>query len=151
MLPPNTKLSISLDCWTSPFRQAFMAIMGYSDWQCREVLLGFDPLSGKHSGVNLGAVVPEILQRYDVQDRILASTTDNASNNSTLVSDLDESIQSLSSDSDTTVIPVLCMSHVIQLSLKQQLCQMKANPANEAIEMIWSEERACNSSDSSIA
>lgn len=143
-LPPDTKLSISLDCWTSPFQQAFMAITGYfidSNWQYREVLLGFEPLSGKHSGINLSAVVLEILQRYNIQDRILAITTDNASNNSKLVSALDESIQSLSLDPETTVIRVPCMAHVIQLSLKQLLGQMKANPANEAIEMVWSEER----------
>lgn len=122
-----------------------MAITGYfidTDWQYREVLLGFEPLSGKHSGgVNLSAVVLEILQRYDIQDRILAITTDNASKNSTLVTTLDESIQSLNLDPDTTVIRVPCMAHVIQLSLKQLLGQMKANPANEAIEMVWSEER----------
>jgi len=27
-LPPNAKLSIALDCWTSPFRQAFMQLLG---------------------------------------------------------------------------------------------------------------------------
>jgi hypothetical protein len=29
MLPQNAKISIALDCWTSPFSQAFMAITGY--------------------------------------------------------------------------------------------------------------------------
>jgi hypothetical protein len=28
-LPSGAKLSLALDCWTSPFRQAFMAITGY--------------------------------------------------------------------------------------------------------------------------
>jgi hypothetical protein len=28
-LPPRAKLSIALDCWTSPFQQAFMAVTGY--------------------------------------------------------------------------------------------------------------------------
>jgi hypothetical protein len=28
-LPSSTKLLIALDCWTSPFQQAFMAITGY--------------------------------------------------------------------------------------------------------------------------
>ena len=35
MLPADSKLSIALDCWTSPFSQAFMAITGYfidADW-----------------------------------------------------------------------------------------------------------------------
>lgn len=29
-LTPNTKLSVALDCWTSPFRQSFMAITATS-------------------------------------------------------------------------------------------------------------------------
>ena len=94
-LPLNTKLSISLFCWTSPFQQAFMAITGHFidyDWQYCEVLLGFEPLSGKHSDVILSAVVLEILQRYNIQDQIPAITTDNASNNSTLLTALNESI-----------------------------------------------------------
>lgn len=35
-LPKHAKLSISLDCWTSPFQQAFMAVSGYfidSEWE----------------------------------------------------------------------------------------------------------------------
>lgn len=90
-LPPQAKLSISLDCWTSPFRQAFMAITGYfidSNWEYREVLLGFEPLSGQHTGLNLGGVLWDILQKYEIEDRVLAITTDNASNNSTLVESL---------------------------------------------------------------
>ncbi|KAJ5378259.1 uncharacterized protein N7496_005668 [Penicillium cataractarum] len=46
-LPNSAKLSIALDCWTSPFRQAFMAITGYfidQEWNYRELLLGFEPL-----------------------------------------------------------------------------------------------------------
>jgi hypothetical protein len=52
-LPKHAKLSISLDCWTSPFQQAFMAVSGYfidSEWEYREVLLDFKPLEGEHTG-----------------------------------------------------------------------------------------------------
>ena len=60
-LPNNTKLSSALDCWTSPFSQAFMAITGYfitEDWQYCE------PLYGKRSGANLSAALLGILQKY---------------------------------------------------------------------------------------
>lgn len=52
-LLPNAKLLIALDCWTSPFQQAFMAITGYfldREWNYREVLLGFEPIHGTHAG-----------------------------------------------------------------------------------------------------
>lgn len=44
-LPSNAKMSIALDCWTSPSKHAFMAITGYildQDWEYREVLLGLN-------------------------------------------------------------------------------------------------------------
>jgi hypothetical protein len=81
-LPSGAKMSIALDCWTSPFRQSFMAITGYFidvHWEYREILLGFQPLSGSHTGVNLGNVLFELLQKYKIEDRVLAVTTDNAS------------------------------------------------------------------------
>lgn len=52
-LPPNAKISLALDCWTSPFQQPFMAVTGYfidEGWNYREILLGFEPLHGAHSG-----------------------------------------------------------------------------------------------------
>ncbi|KAJ5267369.1 hypothetical protein N7478_010177 [Penicillium angulare] len=46
-LPEDAKESLALDCWTSPFQQAFMAITIYfidKNWNYREMLLGFEPL-----------------------------------------------------------------------------------------------------------
>lgn len=143
-LPLGAKLSIALDCWTSPFRQAFMAVTGYfidDDWNYREILIGFEPLHGTHSGVNLSAVLLDLLQQHQIVDRVLTITTDNASNNNTLMSSIQESVQSLDLDDDTAIIRVPCIAHVIQLSLKQLLGQMKANPKNETTE-IWSEARS---------
>lgn len=87
-LPMDAKLSIALDCWTSPFRQAFMAVTAYfldKDWNYREILLVFDPLHGAHIGSYLSTVLLELLQKDRIEDRVLTVTTDNASNNSTLI------------------------------------------------------------------
>lgn len=137
-LPPFAKLSIALDCWTSPFQQAFMAISGYfidKEWNYREVLLGFEPLEGPHTGRNLSSVLSEILQTNQISDRIVAITTDNASNNTTMIA----SIQDLYPGS--TIIRIPCIAHVIQLSLKQLLGYMKASPQNEVVETVWSDQR----------
>lgn len=68
-LPIGTKLSIALDCWTSPFHQAFMVVTGYfidKDWNYHEILLGFEPLHGTHTGVNLGSVLLDLLQKHGI-------------------------------------------------------------------------------------
>jgi hypothetical protein len=65
-----------------------MVVTGYfldEDWNYRELLLGFEPLYGTHLGINLSAVLFQLLQKYNLTDRVLVITTDNASNNNTLV------------------------------------------------------------------
>jgi hypothetical protein len=121
-----------------------MAVTGYfpdNDWEYREVLLGFEPLSGTHSGLNLSEVLIRLLQQHDIADRVLAITTDNASNNNTLVNFINEAIQSLELSDCSTIIRVPYIEHVIQLSLKDLLGRLKANPKNEMAETEWSESR----------
>lgn len=142
-LPTGAKISIALDCWTSPFQQAFMAVTGYfidADWNYREILLGFEPLHGTHTGVNLGSVLFDLLQKHGIENRILTITTDNASNNSKLAENIQNSLQLIGAPNQTPVIRVPCMAHVIQLSLKELLNKMEANPRNDREEMEWTEE-----------
>ena len=143
-LPQESRLSIALDCWTSPFSQAFMAITGYfldNDWEYREVLLGFEPLHGPHTGSNLSSVVINILEKHQITDRILSITTDNATNNNTMINSIQEEIK-VQGIGDTGVFRIPCLAHVIQLSLNQLLGKMKATPINDETEIEWSDERA---------
>jgi hypothetical protein len=142
-LPEGSRISIALDCWTSPFNQAFMAISGYfidQDWNYYEVLLGFEHLHGSHTGDNLSETVIQILQAHGIADRVLSITTDNASNNNTMMTGVQEKMQSLVL-SGTSIFRVPCIAHVIQLSLQQLLGKLKAVPVNKEAESEWSDER----------
>jgi hypothetical protein len=70
-----------------------MAVTGYfldQDWNYCEVLLGFEPLDGPHSGARLSETVIKILQQHNIMKRVLSVTTDNASNNNTMVAGIQE-------------------------------------------------------------
>ena len=72
-----------------------MAITGYFidvNWVYQEVLLGFKPLRGSHTGLNLSSVLLETLVEHGIQDRIFGLTTDNATNNKTLVDALQQAL-----------------------------------------------------------
>ena len=144
-LPLGAKLSIALDCWTSPFQQAFMAITGYfidKDWNYREILLGFEPIYGTHSGANLCTTLLGIFQRFEITDRVLSVTTDNTSNNQSLMTSVNNAVQNLELNSQFTIIRLPCIAYVIQLSLNKLLGQIKANPKNETVERMWSRNRS---------
>ncbi|KAG0156272.1 hypothetical protein PDIDSM_3449 [Penicillium digitatum] len=125
-LPEGCRLSIALDCWTSPFQQAFMAITGYfidHNWDYCEILLGFEPLHGSHTGENLSKTVTQILTEHGISDR-----------------SVQDHLQSQHS-SDLSIFRVPCIAHVIQLSLNELLGKLKAVPSNKEIELEWSEEK----------
>jgi len=81
------KISLAADTWTSPNKLPFLAIVAYwisESCQREEVLIGFEEIWGSHTGANTAGIINHVVARYGIQDRILAFTTDSASNNRTL-------------------------------------------------------------------
>lgn len=54
---------------------------------------------------------------------------------------IQESLQSLELPNQTPILRIPCMVHVIQLSLKELLGTMEANPKNDTEERDWSEDQ----------
>lgn len=137
----GSKLSVAYDCWTSPNNHAFLAVIGYfidKDWQMREVLLGFEHLEGPHAGRNLAEAVVNVLRKYGVLDRVVAITTDNASNNTSAMPFIRRYVSR--GTKETFHLP--CLAHVIQLALKALLKTLDAEPTIDAEVEVWNEEMA---------
>lgn len=81
----------------------------------------------------------DLLEKHRITKRVLTITTDNASNNGTLLGSLQEAVESLELPGSIPVIRIPCIAHVIQLSLKELLGQMDANPRNEREGIEWTE------------
>ena len=95
---------------------------------------------GQHTGAHLSTVLMEVLQHHGLINRVIAVTTDNASNNKTLVDSLHESMQSLCLPNTTQIVRIPCLAHVIQLSLKDLLGLLKVDPKNDLMTTIWSDD-----------
>ena len=97
-----TKVAIALDGWSAlPIKSAFLAIKGYwigKDWEWHEELLGFPVIHGGHAGINLARIVKEVLTTLGCHGKIAAVTTDNASNNTTLVREIARTVKELAQD-----------------------------------------------------
>jgi hypothetical protein len=88
-LPPSpAKVAIALDGWSAPQgRQSFLGVKAYwisLDWQLQEATLAFKPIHGRHTGKTLSSVMQTIIEQFDLYDRVISYTTDNASNNTTM-------------------------------------------------------------------
>src|SRR5699024_7272557 len=86
-----------------------------------------------HSGANLSVVLLELFEKT------LAVTADNAPNNNTLMENIQASIDELNLPNQTPVVRIPCLAHVIQLSLRELLGLVKADPQNDITEKQWSE------------
>jgi hypothetical protein len=65
-LPPDVKLSFTADCWSSTNKIGFLGILMYwldKDWNMQEALIGFDRLTGKHTGAYLATIFLKVLDR----------------------------------------------------------------------------------------
>jgi hypothetical protein len=129
-----------------------MAITVYfidKDWNYREMLLGFEPIHGPHTGNNLSDVLYQLLKERGLLHRIFSVTTDNATNNETLIRTLQEKLISTGSiSSRESIVRVPCMAHVIQLCLKQLLGHIRAAPKNKEVKTFWSDTQAIGLRDS---
>ncbi|CAB4495821.1 unnamed protein product [Rhizophagus irregularis] len=87
------RLSFTLDAWTSPSYIPFLRITVHwisHEWELKEILIDFCKLSGPHSGENLHESFVKSCDDMRILTKIIACTTDNASNNDTLMKALEK-------------------------------------------------------------
>jgi hypothetical protein len=135
-IPPEVKVSIAADAWTSPNKIAFLAIVGYwitDNWELKEVLLGFEQIHGAHTGENLAELVGGVLKRYGIESRLLGFTSDSASNNGTLAAALADALGQLSVDWSCHHNHIPCMAHVVQLILGAFMDHLKIKSKGENV------------------
>ena len=118
-----------------------MAITAYfidENWTYREALIGFEHLETVHTGVELAAVLKKVINSFSLGGRILNITTDNASNNNTMIQDMiaDESFTDRQF-AECGHLP--CMAHVVQLALSELLGKIRVKPSNEELQRNWTD------------
>jgi len=132
----NTKLSLALDAWSANNHLSFLAIKGYyinSKWQLQEPLLEFSPLRGRHTGYSMATEVLQLLSRTGQKNRLLAITSDNASNNNTLTQSLEQRLGTEGIKWDASENSVPCLAHIINLVVQEIIQHLKLAATTEAI------------------
>jgi hypothetical protein len=76
------KVSLTSDMWTASNNDAFLSLTIHfidNNWVLKNFLLDIIPFSIRHTGVNIATAIMDVLQEFDLAERTLALTTDNAS------------------------------------------------------------------------
>lgn len=110
------KFHVGLDGWTSPNVISFLGIVLYfvRDSQTTSMILDFVKLVKNHSGINLCDSLVTCLKEFGIEKKILGVVCDNASNNDTLVAQLE--LELCGQNGCRTRIR--CFAHVLNLAVK---------------------------------
>ena len=131
----RSKISLALDCWTTRTNFSFLAITGPwidDDWKLHEALLDFRHVEGHHYGEHLAEHVFEVLEEYEICEKLFGITTDGAGNNGTMCKALSKRLKD---DKNIKWDPkqhhIACMNHVINLAVQSFLKSIKGIQSNE--------------------
>jgi len=83
-------LALTADAWTGPSQKDFLGVTAHwidDKWVQQELVIGFEPLEGAHTGLNLAEAMVCVAERYQIGEKIQSITTDNASNMTTMVAE----------------------------------------------------------------
>ena len=124
----ESMFSLTTDIWTSPANVSFMAVTVHfinNEWQIVSFVLDFVAFPGNHGGKEISKACREILEEYNLKNRILALTTDNATNNDIFIQDLLDKQYLDSIESHQR-----CFAHVLNLSAQMALGEIKTSVDN---------------------
>jgi hypothetical protein len=131
----ESKYSFTIDAWTSRTNLAFMSVTIHwitDTWDLKEQTLDFSKLKGSHTGANLANVFNSVLEDFNISpQRFLSMTTDNASNNKTMMEELKLKFEmkGVSICPEQNWIP--CVAHTINLAVQEALSHLNILPTEE--------------------
>lgn len=109
--------------WTSSINQdSFLSLTIHyvnSDWKLCNFLLDIIPFNISHSGINIASEIMQVLQEFNISNKVIALTTDNAS----VMLVCGKEIASAIEDKFSSMIfsYYRCAAHVLNLGVKQGL------------------------------
>lgn len=116
----TTKFALTTDIWSSSYNNtAFLGItMHYinNDWKLKKCVLDFIPIEGSHSSRLILSKITNLLQEFNLSDRIISLTTDNGSNMLACGRELANELEACFSN--FTFSHKRCAAHIINLAVK---------------------------------
>lgn len=117
----TSKISITCDLWTSGNTLSFFGITGHwvdEDYEYQERLIAFKYVEGEHDGINLCNEIMLLLERFGIVEKLMGITADNASNNTTMIKEMEKVYKDKYPSSEFTLTwnKIECLAHIINLA-----------------------------------
>jgi hypothetical protein len=123
----DSKYSLTGYAWTSKSNLSFLGLTLHyidSDWKVQKVIVGFEHIVGDHSGDRMADLVIRVSNSFSISEKFLMITTDNASNNDTMIASFGAR-EGKSSVFKGSWGHIRCLPHVINLVCQEILKSIK--------------------------
>lgn len=120
----EAKVSFVIDCWTSSNQLPFQGVVARwinDEWELCQTVLDLSILKGTHEGVNIAASFWDVVEDYNLCQKILSVTTDNAYNMDTMFVELERLALLSGVIFDSKNFRVRCFAHIMNLSCKAMI------------------------------
>ena len=87
----NNKISLILNDWTAFDKQFYFEVIAFfidSDWRYHDVFIDFENMLNQYFNSRLTIIIRELLQKYNIENRLNIVITNNANNNIFFFKDL---------------------------------------------------------------
>ena len=134
--PDWKKIFLAVNIWISFNYIDFLSVKTYYiyvNWQIQKRLIGFEHIQKKYINVNFVNIVLKILQNFNVQSRLLAIITNNASINHIMRSILKNCLNNIEIDWNVATNTIFCFIYIIQLVVKTFLTELNIKKSNATL------------------
>ncbi|BAF17993.1 Os05g0521800 [Oryza sativa Japonica Group] len=123
-------VSVTSDIWSSGAREDYLSVVVHfvdDDWQLQKRVLGLRLIDVSHTGENIAERIREVINEFNLADKIFAVTLDNASANSRAI----EILQPLFCVyAQSFLLHQRCACHIINLIVKTGMKRSRGGPRN---------------------
>ena len=114
------KVSITTDAWTACNNQGYLSITLHwidKEWNMKNILLDLIPIHENHTGLAFAESIFNILEEFNLGNKILAATTDNAANMIAFGQHLAEMLNNKYNNHD--FMHLRCAAHILNLAVQE--------------------------------
>ncbi|MBW0488743.1 hypothetical protein O181_028458 [Austropuccinia psidii MF-1] len=126
LLSNEINVSFTKDAWTSPNITAYLAVTAhYIDTELKliSIIIGLTEIKGNHLGASLATQFMNVLHQYNLDQKIICITTNNASVNNRMAQEIKAICPRFCSKANA----VGCMAHTIHLAARNGLKALGTN------------------------
>ena len=116
-----SSIHITCDLWTSPNHLGLIGVTSHftgEDTKLHTLTLGLREIQGAHSGKNQAIIVNDIIEDFQINDRLGYFILDNASSNNTMVKEVAKKFRDRGIQFNPLQRRLRCCGHIINLTVQ---------------------------------